>query len=265
MSQPYRLTVARLTGFQTECPDIGTWMGDWGIRLRVHPDVDSVDSFNVSNVRIGMCRNKCVEHARQVGSTHILWIDPDMAIDRYVQRDHEDRVFGRAKPWWDTAWDFVKKHPFAVAAAPYAGKLPERPIHVFVKNEADQLVRVRHEDVKMLTGWTQVAAIGSGLMLTDIRIFDRLEQPYFKDTFTDRTETQLHHSQDIFFSARCELAQIPIYINWDCPCGHWQPTVVEMPGWEKSDGPEPPLPPCAADASIPLLRIQGGGDKVWSK
>lgn len=264
MSEAYRLTVARLTGWQLECPDIATWLADWAFRMREYPEVQSIDFFNISNPRIAMCRNACVKHAKEVNSTHILWIDPDMVLDRYLKRDREGKITGRAKPFWDEAWKFIQAHPYSVAAAPYSGRPPHRPIHVFVKNEADQLVRVSHEEASKLTGWTQVAGVGTGAMLMDIRLFDRLEQPYFKDTFTDRSETKLHHSQDVHFCSKCEPAKIPIYVNWDCACGHWQNSVVEMPGWEASDGPEPPMPPCAADPSVPLLRMHGRGDTSWS-
>lgn len=264
MAEAYRLSVVRLTGHQLESPDVGTWLADWGFRMRSYPEVQAVDFFNISNPRIAMCRNAAVEHAKGFGSTHILWLDPDMGLDRYVQRNAQDEVISRAKPFWHEAWEFIKRHPFSVAAAPYAGRHPHRPIHVFVKNDNNQLIRVRHEDAPNLSGWSQVAGVGTGAMLMDIRIFDRLEFPYFKDTFIDRKETKLRHSQDVHFCATCEQAQIPVYVNWDCPCGHWQLSVVEMPGWDASDAPEQPLPPCAADPSVPLLRIRGQGDTSWS-
>ena len=108
--------------------------------------------------------------------------------------------------------------------------------------------------------------VGLDLLL---RFFDRLGQPYFTDTFTDQSDSQLRWSQDVYFCQQCARAGIPIFVNWDSPAGHWQLEVVEMPGWENlaPDGsmnrPESELGPVGADPTVPVLRVRGTGDKSW--
>jgi hypothetical protein len=266
----YKITIARPTGYKLECPEIGTFLMDFTARVRDFPDVGLIDTFNVQNPRIAMCRNACVAHARDVGSTHILWLDPDMVIDRYVQRTADGRsVPGRAKPFFPVAWDFIKRHAQAygpcVVAAPYASCYPHRAIHVFAASTTgNSLARITHAEAAKLSGWTQVRAVGTGCMLMDVKVFDRLQEPYFDDLFKTVAHADLHHSQDVRFCLKCAGAKVPIYVNWDCPAGHYQNTIVEMPGWDSGKPPESIIP-TAADPSVPLLVIQGEGDTSWNK
>jgi len=266
----YKICVARPHGTKLNCPEIGSWLGRWTAHLAMQRAPIGLEMLEVSNPRIAMMRNSLIETAIKKECSHVLMFDPDMAIDRYCNPPNRDP---NAKPFWDVAWPFVLNHTTlldqnqkplgpCVAAAPYCGAPPHYPVHVFVGNQKNNLVRVDHKTAAQQRGWTQIRAVGTGLMLIDMAVFDKLDRPFFRDTFTDHTAQSLLHSQDVNFCLRCETAGVPIYVNWDCWCGHWQMAVAEKPGWMPPKT-EPDEIPVAAHPEVPKLQIWGQGDKSW--
>ena len=258
----YKLCVVRPTGHHSECPDIGTWIMDWAYGMHRYPEITAINNFQVANCRVSYMRNRAVAHAQVIGATHCLMLDPDMVIDRFVERDAQFRPVGRYKPFWDVAWPFMKANPGSILGVPYCGMYPERPLHVFTRNHEDKLVRVDHQTAMGLEGWTQVAACGTGMMLIDMRVFDRLEKPYFDDVYKARDHCDLKFTQDVTFCLKAGGAGVPVYVNWDCPAGHWQNTVVDPPWLEKRRPAEQPIP-LAKNPSVPALVMQGAGDRSW--
>lgn len=250
----YKLCLARQNGWNLESTEHGTWLFHFGFTVaQSQPQIDEVFSFAMVNHRVPMCRNGCVEAARRRGATHILMIDPDMSIDRYLADVGSGPSQQHAQSFWQTAWPFAIKHPGSIVAAPYCGGHEEQPVHVFVRNNQNHLVRVTRETAAKLRGWTSVEAIGAGCMLVDMEVFKKLSKPHFYDTFVDETQNELHHSSDVEFSLKCRAAGVPIYVNWNAWCGHWQLVCTERPG----------LPPkqvgnvvedLSPDPSIPVLR-----------
>jgi hypothetical protein len=250
----YRLCIARPTGWNLEAADMGTWLFHFGFTLpRVSPELTEVLSFNITNHRVAMCRNNCVSFALRHECTHILWLDPDMALDRYVKWNPEGMPAEGTKAWWHEAWPFIKAHPGSIVAVPYCGGAPGHPIHIFVKTPKGSLTRLSRELAQQQRGFASVEAVGAGSMLMDTSIFKRLKEPYFKDTFTSPREDDLRHSSDVEFSLRCRAAGIPIYVSFDTWAGHWQSQCVERPGFQQPGEArfEEPMSP---DPSIPVLR-----------
>ena len=78
------LSICRPTGWNLECPDIATWLCRWGFEQIMRREINSLDLYQVKQSRIQLMRNKCVMHAKEVGSTHLLFLDPDIIPDYYV-------------------------------------------------------------------------------------------------------------------------------------------------------------------------------------
>ncbi len=216
-------------GFSLECPDIGTQMMLLGYQIGFHNSKHPEDKtrLTISHIcrdRIAVARNKAVQDATDRQATHLLMIDPDISIDHYV-------VAGEswARQWWPTVLSFVSEHPGAVVAAPYTGQGYPPPVHVFDWNSEDKPRRISWEEAAIREGWQQVAAVGTGLMLIDMAVFDRMEVPYFDDVCSDARKVKVEITPDVYFSLKCRDAGVPIYVNWDCWCGHWQNQVVESP------------------------------------
>jgi hypothetical protein len=238
-----------------ESSDTGTWLLQFGFRLGQF--VNEMHCYSVSNPRILMNRNICVKGAQEVHATHLLFIDPDMVPDYYYGKEP------RAKRFFDEAWPFILKHPGSICAAPYCGPSPAKPVHVFVRGAAsDQLLRVPRGMAAKLEGWSSVEAVGTGLMLIDMAIFDRLEHPYFDDEYQDITKSDIRRTQDVWFCLRAREKKIPIYVHWDCWARHYQPNMVDKPGWTEHEGPEVIVPtPLSADPSIPVCVVPQGNQR----
>lgn len=233
-----KLHVTIPTGWNLMSPHTALWFGKLMFEIgRTAPDLEPC-MYNVNNSRILMCRNMAVEDARRSGASHLLFIDPDMCPDYYVRWDQDGHLIGDAKPFFREAWAFAQKNPGGVYAAPYCGLPPNEDVHVFAPNEKDEMERLGRDQAKDLHGWLQVEAIGTGLMLIDMAVFDKLDQetndgnrqPHFMDVYADPSCTRLRWSQDIHFCKRCNRNNIPIYVDFDCWCRHQQFKWVGRPG-----------------------------------
>lgn len=235
---------------------MGSWLFHFGFTLpRVSPELREVLSFSIANHRVPMCRNNCVDYALRHGCSHIQWLDPDMALDRYTKWGPEGTPVDGTKAWWCEAWPFIKAHPGSIVAAPYCGGEPGHPVHVFVKTPTGSLTRLSRETAQRQRGFASVEAVGAGSMLMDTEIFKRLNEPYFEDTFKSPKQDDLRHSSDVEFSLRCRAAGIPIYVAFDCWAGHWQNQCVERPGFRQPIA-RPFEELVSPDPSIPVLREQ---------
>lgn len=245
-----RLFVARPTGYRMETADTGTWAMQFAFRLRDFADVTEVHFFNVSNPRILLNRNICVAQAQRIKADYLLFLDPDMVPDYYVGQDPQ------AKRFWDTAWSFIKQHRGAVCAAPYCGPPPDEAVHVFVRTDHGEVSRLPRAIAAQQQGWKAVEGVGTGLMLIDMAVFVRLDQPYFDDEYVDASRTDLYRSQDVQFCLKCRAKDVGIYVNFDAWALHYQPMLVHRPGWKPPVSSDQAMPNLVApDPSIPVLML----------
>lgn len=225
----YRLHIGRPLGFALECPDMGTQLFTLGHQIGyangkgreiIYPSLT-----HRCRERIPASRNQLVADAIDAGATHLLMLDPDVALDHYVGREPW------AVPWFSTFWSFAMANHGSVLAAPYCGRgLADPPVQVFDGGTTEtERRRVPWNDARQRRGWQRVTGVGTGLMLIDMRIFERLKPPYFIDHYADETCTRLDYTPDLWFCQLCCAAGIPIYVNWDCWVGHWQNQIVACP------------------------------------
>jgi len=259
----HKLLIARPCGFRIEAVTMGTYLLKFGTHVaKVAPGLE-LHVLEAHNARIAMCRNMCIDRLQKGGMTHVYFLDPDMWPDAYCPdlTGEKDPI---AKPFFDVAWPFLLDHNRhlgpAVVAAPYCGPGPDHLVHVFCKNERGQLVRVTRQQAATLRGWHRVEGVGTGQMLMDAGVFERLERPYFTDIYADREEAILAHSQDVAFCMKCRAKGIPIYVNFDCWAKHWQNSPVGRPGFESPTSQEPPLA-LHGNAAVPELLEVGPGDR----
>lgn len=250
----YGIFVGRPVGFALECPDIGSDMGLLGFDIGFHngqihairkliPQADEYTANGLRNLlaqlgaplkidfchrardRIPAARNSLVEEARNRCMTHLLMLDPDVAVNAYLGRQPW------AKPWFPAFWQFALENPGCVLAAPYCGRGNEDPpVQVWRGGTSEATrQRVSWNDAEQRTGWERVSAVGTGLMLIDMAVFDRIQPPYFMDHYFDGTYSRLDYTPDIWFCERCADAGVPVWVNWDCWVGHWQNQLVPCP------------------------------------
>lgn len=224
--KPTYLTIASPSGWKLVSAETDIWLRNLCVTLGGDASVNVVANAYTSGSRIAMGRNFIVQSVKNTGTTHLLFIDPDMVPDAYMGVDPN------ATPIWATFWEFMQKHDGpCVLAAPYCGQTPRNTVQIFSPNGKGDLKRVTREQAAKLHGWMQIGGAGTGFILIDMRVFDVLTPPYFHDTYKDETEAELQNSQDVSFSKKCWAAGIPMYANFDCWCDHQQMTTLKRPGW----------------------------------
>lgn len=221
--------VARFPYGGTEDSDVTDWLIRTRLAMERDPRVGRVVPFKKNTTPITMARNLAVRTAREAGVDYLLMIDSDMS---------PDLPYPGAKRFWDSSFDFAVNHPGpCVVAAPYCGPPPFENCYVFKwanrqsehPNKDFQVEQFTREEAAVRGGFEQVSALPTGLILIDLRVFDRLKPPFFYYEYTDEQETALASTEDVTFTRDVTLAGLPIYCNWDAWAGHWKRKRVGKP------------------------------------
>jgi hypothetical protein len=174
-----------------------------------------------------MSRNRALKQAQALGVDIVCMIDSDMAPDLPHQR-----------PFWDTSLDFLLRHQGpCLIGAPYCGPPPTENVFVFQwgRRQSDnpnvdmQIMQFTREESVVRSGFEEVAALPTGLILIDTRALERVKPPYFEYEYEDEEHTQKSTTEDVFFTRNLSLAGVPCYVNWDSWAGHIKKKVVGKP------------------------------------
>lgn len=137
---------------------------------------------------------------------------------------HEEEMFG--------------SFPYATVAAPYCCAPPsERPMMMrFTQPESDthepcfRLEMFNREETFRYSGIWEVAALPTGLILYDARVFDRLPPPWFAYEWADPPyNTRKATTEDIYQTRNASNLGLPQYANWDAWAGHIKPRCIRKP------------------------------------
>lgn len=228
-------------GYASEIPDVGDWLVEIVLEMKQDPRIGEVIPWRKADTPIPAVRNESVMVAKQNGCDLLLMIDSDNVPDYEFKRGTPG-----SKPFWKTAFDFIYDHydkgP-AVIGAPYCGPPPHENVYVFqVSNRESEHAQVdfqvdqfsRHQAAER-TGIERVAALPTGLILFDLRVFDYLPPPWFYYEWTDKYQWKKASTEDVtatrdmWFHAHRAGKPFPIYVAWDCWAGHVKPKVVGKP------------------------------------
>jgi hypothetical protein len=235
----FTVLVARFPGNNQEHPDSSGWVMETHLWLASDPRVGRVIPWRLSDTPITMTRNKCIKDALALKADYVLMIDSDMSPDLPGQ-----------KPFWDTAWAFLldrrdredagESLPPATIAAPYCGPPPQEGCYVFQWkcNQSDcpdlhsqdfRLEMFEREAAAVRTGIERVAALPTGLILYDLRVFAKLPKPWFAYEWKDEEQSQKASTEDVFQTRNASLVGCPQYVAWDCWAGHMKLKRVGKP------------------------------------
>ncbi len=258
--QPRKLSVA-FCGFpysgngagQAEHPALCRWLVPTIIAAKKDPRVLEVFAFDMADTPITMNRNAAVVKALEQGADVLVMFDSDMHPDLYLGTDPN------AKPFFQSAFDFLYDRfetRKTVVAAPYSSAGPhEVPMALewvnFMTgevNEGYKLELLGRNEAARRTGFEQMGAVATGLIMYDLRIFQELPQPWFyyeyhgdgpacpvckqkkagvqasKASTEDVTNTR---DISLFYFAR--YGYNPLFINWDSWAGHYKTKLVQKP------------------------------------
>ena len=175
--------------------------------------IDRVAIRNIVGSLLSDQRTWLLEGAIEKGFTHALFVDTDQTFPSNTLH----RLLSWHKPI--VACNVAVKQ---IPSFPTARKLvDDKPIPVFTFENSE--------------GLEQVWRVGTGIMLIELAVLSKLEQPWFK---TDSSAEAHRHGEDWWFCRQLEHAGIPIYVDhgvsrqvghlgvFEYHHGHVQPEVV---------------------------------------
>lgn len=227
-------------GVSSEHPSIRTWFTQTVLKCKADPRVGDIQTKDFSDTPITMTRNRAVEEAKKAGADVLIMCDSDQKPDVVLGMD------AFAKPFWDSSFDFLYKHyPHGpvVIGAPYCGPPPVENVYVFrwATYESDhpnvdlRLEAYQREEAVTLAGIQEAAALPTGLIMFDMRVFGYVQPPYFYYEYTDVFESEKASTEDVTatrdmsLQATRKLGYSPVFCNWDAWAGHWKPKCVSKP------------------------------------
>lgn len=228
-------------------PDIAEWLVPTVIEMKADERIGNITHRVYSDTPITLTRNRSVLDAREVGADLILMIDSD-------QNPDHDFLQGMpyTKPFWSSSFDFIyeryDKGPHVVGA-PYCGPSPCNNVYVFRwsswrNSMADQDVRIEQftrGEAATKIGIEEVAALPTGLILFDTRVFELTEprsmddSPWFyyewKNRYADEklSTEDVTATRDLALAGMAQLGYSPIHVNWDAWAGHTKPEIIGKP------------------------------------
>lgn len=162
------------------------------------------------------------------------------------------REFGYEGKYEESTRDHHKKNPKqsvedevfrvlppATIAAPYCGPSPNECVYVMKWSQSEgnnvqarpfKLTMFDRDHAATFGGIFEVAALPTGLILYDARVFKRLPPPWFEYEFADPPyNTTKSSTEDIFQTRNASLLGMPQFCNWDAWAGHIKLKVVRKP------------------------------------
>jgi hypothetical protein len=236
--------IARFPYGDIEHPDCGDWLMTTFHKMKSDPRIGRVRRFRKADTPIPMTRNEAVEVALQEKVDFLLMLDNDMSPDiHHSSSPYPDYWADFAKPFWDTSFEFAleqrAKGTPCIIGAPYCGPSPHQNVYVFQWDnwrnnytpdapdmKLDQFSRA---EASKLTGIQEVAALPTGLILIDMRAFERATPPYFYYEYTDHKQLRKASTEDVAFTRDMSLYGVKQYCNWDAWCGHHKKEIVTKP------------------------------------
>lgn len=148
-------------------------------------------------------RNLIVNRAKEIGATHIIWIDADMVFPHH-------------------SFETLLNHDLDYVGVNYATRQPPHFFTAMVRilkgeNEEDL-------DLQDVLGYTpvyttdnsfgleRVDSIGFGLCVTAVHLFDKIEKPWFEYQYIPAKDS--HAGEDIYLSKKLESI-VPLYVDHD--------------------------------------------------
>jgi predicted O-methyltransferase YrrM len=261
-------------GVSSEVPNVRDWYAKLWARtfpeLREEGRLGQVHDSTLCETPIPMVRNRFVTLARQAGAHLLVTIDSDMNPGL-----EENKPW--FKPFFETAFDAIYEHYHKgplVIGAPYCGPPDDdggENVYIFhLENHGwhgDEtrwgLSQYSRYEAEKMAGVSEVAALPTGLIMYDMRIFDLLEPSALthEQILTELQEGRMTKTQalsalqdgwffyewnnqyvdkkgstedvastrNMAFMGITKLGYNPLRCAWDSWAGHWKPWCVGRP------------------------------------
>jgi hypothetical protein len=234
-------------GMKSEHPDVRDWLIQTIPKAHKDKRIDRVALKDFADTPITMTRNLAVATARKGDYDVLVMIDSDMSPDLLAGHP-------AAKPFFDSSFNYLYERmengEHVAIGAPYGGPPPVENSYVFRwgTHQSDhpddtdiKLDQFTREEAATHSGIEPVAALPTGLIMWDMKVFELTEPetkedtPWFYYEYSDKYETEKHSTEDVTATRDISLmgttkwGYSPIMVNWDAWAGHWKPKCVGKP------------------------------------
>lgn len=183
-------------------PSGSDWKADFGMSLvqlavcsaRPLKDGSRLGMLQIMNAKgsiLSRSRQSLAQQAIEAGATHLLFIDSDMTFPNYTL--HQLLAANKLIVAANCVTKVIPAHPTARQAG-------EKPAGMLV-------------DSRGKTGLEKVWRVGTGVMLIDLRVFTKIEKPWFPITWNEANDD--YTGEDWNFCDICQKAGIDIYVDHD--------------------------------------------------
>ena len=186
-----------------------------------------------------MSRNRALKRAQELNLQFAVFIDSDMWPDyEFLHNQGQESPEKGVQQFLPAALEFALQHDGpCVVGAPYCTSPPEERVLVMrwvtVETGAPagnaQIKSVDRGEASLMRGFEEVAALGTGLLLIDMRAIQLLPKPWFSYEFKDDAKTEKASTEDIVFTRDLHLLGVPQYCFWNAWSGHWKTKMVTKP------------------------------------
>lgn len=230
MTRPTKLNVmiARMAYTGYECSGLVNWLLTTSTYLNSHPAVGEVYHVPVERVApVARARNKAAAAALQHSADVLVMVDADIIphpdfLPRALKQFEAARRTGRGA---------------GIVAAPAVCDDGKSNILHWVQPEAGGfryvgppiLERLGAREAGYLSGVGEAAAAGTGCIAIDTRVFGLVERPWFALEYGDEDEEEVSTGEDVYFTRSATEQGVPLWILWDCWCGHRKEVTLAKP------------------------------------
>lgn len=253
--QTYKVALAQFPGGGVSRMETNAWVVKTVREMDKDPRIAQVVSLTYADTPITMLRNRAVLEARAASCDYLLMVDSDM---------QPDAPYAGCKPFWSSSWEWMMDrrasesmpsdtyYPDLVSspcspatiAAPYVGPPPFQVVYVFdwVSQASDhpdpdfQLQMIPRESAAIRAGIQEVAALPTGLILYDMRVFDVLPPSWFEYEFGDEPfRAEKCTTEDVYQTRNASMLGLPQMCNWDAWALHIKTCHCPKPRLVKKD------------------------------
>lgn len=241
MQKKYNVMLARFPFGLMERSECVDWLMATALNMQNDPRIARLSVWCQFQVPVTTARNLCVKEALEQDIDIIIMTDCDMGPDR---GGGTDKFWPRALEFIESRWDVC---PTVIGAA-YCGKPPEYAINAFRWRARDPefpyfKVFYREEAADRVgSGYEAVAAMGTGLVAIDTRIFTgyegyKLPKPYFYYEYNE-DESKVISTEDVVFTRNAneifrEVAPV-VFCDWNAWASHLKIQEIMRPVNPKS-------------------------------
>lgn len=205
-----RVAIARICYGAFHHAAVGDWLARTCHVIVSCGQFSGLESFWVNKHNVCVARNFAVEIAKDRHCDYLLMVDADSVPD----------VIPDAPPFWDTSIAHALAAGPCVVAAPIERGDGEVVVYQEIEDDDGLHLKFIHEEIAVTaTGIQLVPAVSLALSLIDMRCFDGLPLPYFRFGYNDDTQSVVAWTEEVFTANLTEKG-IPVFVNWDCWCGH---------------------------------------------